>query len=150
MRNRYTVSDLYSEIDRYHVHTLYIDGVLGRIEIPCEMLCTIVQDGMSATSARANDPHMTSPWLLKVSTPGVGILRPNPGGKRNQDGTRGSVRLRLPCKSLQPGAVNGTSRARRMYQGRKPTSDAPLIERVQSVRSRQAARARTRRTICLS
>jgi hypothetical protein len=101
------------------------------------MLDIIITDGMSKDSAYARNPHMTSPWLLSFPSAGIGVLRQNPGGKRNRDGTRGGVWISGARKSHKPGIVGGTSRARRMYKGRKPVSDAPLEERIQSRRSRR-------------
>jgi hypothetical protein len=139
---RYTISHLYSDMKRYHVHRLYIDGVFGRREVPREMLDQLVRDGLSSDQLSSN-PHTTSPWLLEAHAR-VGVLRPNPGGKRNRDGTRGGVRFAGLRAGITRGgrAKSGLTRARRMYQGRTPVSDAPLIERIQSRRSRQAARRR--------
>jgi len=130
--SRYTISQLYSEVDRYHVRQLYLDGVLGRTEIDRDMLPTIIQDGLSSPAT----PHTTSPWMLVEHRAGVGVLRPNPGGRRRRDGLRGRVLLSidLPRKGL-PSA--GSTRSREVWRGRTPISDAPFAERIKSRRSRR-------------
>lgn len=137
---RYRVSHLYAEIDRYHVHTLLLLGPNGPYEYSREMLRQLVRDGFA--NAVNAIPSATSPWLLSVPRTGFGLLSPNPGGKHNKEGTRGSVRLRLPGRSCQPGVVGGSTRARRIYQGRKPISDAPLEERI---KGRRVLRVEARR-----
>ncbi|MBB6144699.1 hypothetical protein HNQ77_002655 [Silvibacterium bohemicum] len=137
---RYTIAQLYSDMERYHVKELYIDGVLGRLHVSRDMLGQLVRDGFTSDEYASN-PDTTSPWLLEVQD-GVGVLRANPGGKRNRDGTRGGVRIAglRESRAHRDRTKNGLSSTRRMYQDRKPSSDAPLAEQIQSVRSRRAAR----------
>ena len=137
--SRYRISHLYSELDRYHITRLYLDGPLGRTEIDREMLPTIIQDGLSSRAT----PHTTSPWMLEHGA-GVGVLRPNPGGRRRRDGLRGRVLLSIdrPYKGM-PSA--GRTRSREVWRGRKPASNAPLKIRIQSKRSTAALKRALRR-----
>lgn len=131
--SRYTISQLYSEVDHYHLHALYVHGHLGVTEIPLAMLATIVRDGLT----KEPEPDRTSPWLLEVPRTGIGILVPNPGGKRRKDGTRGQVRIRSKVDGVTTGGNGSRQRTRHVWRGRKPVSNAPLAERIQSRETRR-------------
>ena len=106
---KYTLTHLHEELDRYKVTRLLIVGLAGAIEIERDMLSRVLRDGFAAPANIT--PDSISPWVLSVPHLGIGLLHPNPGGYRNRDGSRGSVRIRAPLSG-------GTTRARRMYKGR--------------------------------
>jgi hypothetical protein len=107
MRNRYTIANLRIDLDRYHVQALYVRGHLGTTSVPLDMLDDIIMDGFS--HAYQVTPSSTSPWLFSpLSRTGIAILTPNPGGMRNRNGSRGSVRI--------PSTITG------------PEIEAPMVE----------------------
>jgi hypothetical protein len=92
---RYTLTHLHDEIERFKVTRLLIVGVAGAIELQRDMLPQVLRDGFA--NMVQITPHSISPWLLSVPHTGIGLLTPNPGGRRNRNGTRGRVHMRPPC-----------------------------------------------------
>jgi hypothetical protein len=110
----YTIASLYKELDRYRVHQLLIQGVDGAMEVPPDMLETILRDSLR----RQLTPNSMSPWLLSVPHAGIDVLRPNPEGRRNREGTRGKVHIHHMGRgrSHRPYRVSyGRTRTRNRY-----------------------------------
>jgi hypothetical protein len=89
---RYTLTHLHEEIERFKVARLYIVGIRGALDLQGNMLTQVLRDGVR--TPHQTTPNATSPWLLSVPHAGIGLLHPNPGGRRNRDGTRGRVSIR--------------------------------------------------------
>jgi hypothetical protein len=145
--HRYTIERLYADMDRYRVQTLYVGGHLGQVEVPLAMIGDFLRFGpliRDAFNRNYPEPSWTSPWRFKSLGNRVGLLLPNQRGKRNRNGLLGAVRMRseLTGRSNKPGETgDGRARTRAIYRNRTPASDAPLVERIQTIRSRRLAKA---------
>jgi hypothetical protein len=136
-RHQYTVGDLRRDIQLRELSRLYVEGHLGRTEVPLDLLEDIINDGFSAQRI---EPIWISPYTLKILQPHVGVLIPNPRSRRSKNGLLGRVHLTRIRAALSPGHIGGTSSTRARYRDWQPGSDAPLMERIQTRRSRGLAK----------